>query len=67
MTVLLPSSDRDKRLDLQTDLPTFAHEFDTEDLVFGDVNITTGGPVFAVSVRNHIHCLSRLVPWHLQF
>jgi len=52
VTVILPSSDSGKKLDLQVDLPTFTQEFDTEDLVFRDVSIVTGKPVFAVSALN---------------
>ncbi|KAE9408715.1 hypothetical protein BT96DRAFT_1013332 [Gymnopus androsaceus JB14] len=52
VTVILPSSGNGKRLDLEVDLPTFTQEFDTEDLIFRDVNIVTGEPVLAVSALN---------------
>ncbi|KIK69021.1 hypothetical protein GYMLUDRAFT_236886 [Collybiopsis luxurians FD-317 M1] len=43
VTVLLPSSNGETNFDFLTNLPKFAHKFETEDLVFRSVDITTSG------------------------
>ncbi|KAF5383460.1 hypothetical protein D9757_006155 [Collybiopsis confluens] len=41
VTILLPSSNGQASLNFLTNLPKFAHKFETEDLIFNNVDITT--------------------------